>query len=144
MYTSSFLSFLPSRLIDCEYDVFLFQNGNAVQFYVSSTTIGEKDWIGVGFNRGNTEMKGTDIILGYFDNDGKGVIKDYYYAESGNIAPKEDESQDVMNSTSTLSFGIQREDGNTFMEFIRKIGLTNEVSLSICFLNNLNKKISER
>ena len=53
-------------------------------------------------------MNGTDIILGYFDKNSNGVIKDYY-AEGQKV--KEDTSQDIFDT------GIVRKDGITNLKF---------------------------
>ena len=67
-------------------------------------------------------MNGTDIVLGYFDKNSNGVIKDYY-AEGRKI--KEDKSQDIFDT------GIVRKDGIKILKFKRKIVTSDTVSLSI-------------
>ena len=96
-------------------------DGSSIQFLVIGTKNYENDWIGIGFNRRNNGMKGTDIILGYFDNAGTGVIKDFY-AERNYGLDEEDEIQDIFDTR------IERKDGITMLEFKRKIALSNEVS----------------
>ena len=82
----------------------------------------ENDWIGIGFNRNKT-MKGTDIILGFYQN-GKGVVK-HFYAE-GYEAPKEVESQYISSPTlRTLATDF------LFLEFKRTMKTSDEVSISI-------------
>ena len=78
----------------------------------------ESDWIGVGFSENNV-MPQTDIIVGFFDSEGKAVIKDYFAV--GYSPPKEDESQDIKEST------LARKDGLTTMTFKRSISTTDKV-----------------
>ena len=58
-------------------------------------------------------MPETDIILGFFDQDGNGVVKDYY--TDNYIPPREDESQDISKTS------LERKDGVTTMRFRRAI-----------------------
>ena len=123
------LSFLSSS-IACEYTVKWNKprtrgliDGSSIQFLVIGTKNIENDWIGIGFNRRNKEMKGTDIILGYFDNAGTGVIKDFYAKRYGSV--EEDEIQDIFDTR------IERKDGITMLEFKRKIVSSNEVSFLV-------------
>ena len=85
----------------------------------------ENDWIGIGFNRNKT-MKGTDIILGFYQN-GKGVVK-HFYAE-GYEAPKEVESQYI--SSRTLGTFVTGRPGSSILRFTRTIKTSDEVSFSI-------------
>ena len=117
-----FLSFLPSSICTCHYIATWKTIGPNVLFSIYGTKNGEDDWIGIGFSKENKEMNGTDIILGYFDKNSNGVIKDYY-AEGRKI--KEDKSQDIFDT------GIVRKDGITILKFKRKIITSDMVSLSI-------------
>lgn len=63
-------------------------------------------------------MNGTDIILGYFDKNNNGVVKDYY-SEGQKV--KEDKSQDIFDT------GIARKDGSTILKFKRKIVTSDKV-----------------
>ena len=79
---------------------------------------GEDEWIGIGFST-NQVMPETDIILGYFDQQGKGVVKDFY--ADNYIPPKEDESQDIFDTS------VERLDGVTTLKFKRSISSSDEV-----------------
>ena len=116
-----YFSPLPFRTCTCQYIVTWDIIGSNIQFSIYGTKSGENDWIGIGFNKENKEMNGTDIILGYFDKNSNGVIKDYY-AEGRKI--KEDKSQDIFDT------GIVRKDGITILKFKRKIVTSDMVSLS--------------
>ena len=125
--TNDFSLFILSSSIACEYTVKWNKprtrrsiDGVSIQFLVIGTKNGEDDWIGIGFNRRNKEMKGTDIILGYFDDAGNGVIKDFFAERYG--LDEEDEFQDIFDTR------IERKDGITKLEFKRKIVSSNEVS----------------
>ena len=117
-----FFSPLPSSICTCQYIATWEKIGPSIQFSIYGTKNGEDDWIGIGFSKINKEMNGTDIILGYFDKNSNGVIKDYY-AEGRKI--KEDKSQDIFDT------GIVRKDGITILKFKRKIVTSDMVSLSI-------------
>ena len=67
----------------------------------------------------------TDVVLGFFDEDGNGIIKDYY--ASNYIPPKEDESQDLLDTE------IKRLDGVTTIKFKRKFDTSD---------SKVNKKMS--
>lgn len=64
-------------------------------------------------------MPETDIVLGYFDQQGNGVVKDLY--ADNYIPPKEDESQDIFDTS------IERLDGVTTLKFKRSISSSDEV-----------------
>ena len=68
----------PKSICTCHYIATWKTIGPNVQFSIYGTKNGEDDWIGIGFSKENKEMNGTDIILGYFDKNSNGVIKDYY------------------------------------------------------------------
>ena len=63
--------------------------------------------------------------MGFFDEDGNGIIKDYY--ASNYIPPKEDESQDLLDTE------IKRLDGVTTIKFKRKFDTSD---------SKVNKKMS--
>ena len=109
----------------CQYIVTWEIIGSNIQFSIYGTKNREDDWIGIGFNMENKEMNGTDIILGYFDKNCNGVIKDYY-AEGQKV--KEDKSQDIFDT------GIAREDGSTILKFKRKIVTSDKVIFCHCLL----------
>ena len=119
---SKFFSSLPSSICTCHYIATWKSIGLNVQFSIYGTKNGENDWIGIGFSKENKEMNGTDIILGYFDKNSNGVIKDYY-AVGRKI--KEDKSQDIFDT------GIMRKDGITILKFKRKIITSDMVIMSI-------------
>ena len=99
------------RGTECQYNASWKIIGNDISFIVSAKT-GEDEWIGIGFSR-NQVMPQTDIIIGYFDKDGNGVIKDYY--ADAYTTPKEDESQDIFETN------IEFKDGVTTLRFMKSI-----------------------
>lgn len=109
---------LPFSICTCQYIVIWKTIGPNIQFSIYGTKNGEDDWIGIGFNKENKKMNGTDIILGYFDKNNNGVVKDYY-SEGQKV--KEDKSQDIFDT------GIARKDGSTILKFKRKIVTSDKV-----------------
>ena len=112
---------------ECTYKVTWTQIDNDIEVTVSGIVQDESDWIGVGFSENNV-MPQTDIIVGFFDSEGKAVIKDYYAV--GYSPPQEDESQDIKEST------LARKDGLTTMTFKRSISTTDEVMFLIYDLHS--------
>ena len=55
----------------------------------------------------------TDIVLGFFDEDGNGVVRDYF--ANGYSSPVEDEMQDIIDPT------IERKNGITTFKFKRNL-----------------------
>ena len=78
----------------------------------------ESDWIGVGFSKNNV-MPETDIIVGFFDDNGNAIVKDYFAV--GYSPPQEDESQDIKDTS------LSRKDGLTTLKFKRSIASTDKV-----------------
>ena len=70
-------------------------------------------------------MPETDIILGYFDLEGNGIIKDFY--ADNYIPPKEDESQNIFDAS------IERLDGVTTLKIKRSISSSDEVRFQRLF-----------
>ena len=102
----------------CQYKATWETNDNdEIAFTVIGQT-GEDEWIGIGFST-NQVMPETDIVLGYFDLEGNGVVKDFFADDY--IPPKEDESQDIFDTS------IERLDGITTLKFKRSISSLDEV-----------------
>ena len=102
----------------CQYKATWETNDNdEIAFTVIGQT-GEDEWIGIGFST-NQVMPETDIVLGYFDLEGNGVVKDFF--ADNYIPPKEDESQDIFDTS------IERLDGITTLKFKRSISSSDEV-----------------
>ena len=102
----------------CQYKATWETNDNdEIAFTVIGKT-GEDEWIGIGFST-NQVMPETDIVLGYFDLEGNGVVKDFF--ADNYIPPKEDESQDIFDTS------IERLDGITTLKFKRSISSSDEV-----------------
>ena len=103
---------------ECQYKATWETNDNdEIAFTVIGQT-GEDQWIGIGFST-NQVMPETDIVLGYFDLEGNGVVKDFF--ANNYIPPKEDESQDIFDTS------IERLDGITTLKFKRSISSSDEV-----------------
>ena len=88
-----------------------------MSFTVTGKTV-EESWIGIGFSS-NQKMPDSDIILGYFDQEGNGVVKDFY--TDNYVPPSEDESQDIFD------ISIESKDGMTTLKFKRSITASDEV-----------------
>ena len=97
----------------------------SVEFYVIGKLV-DSSWIGIGFNKEkNQKMKGTDIIMGYFDEEKNiDVIKDFH-ATATIGTPKEDESQDL------ISPKLTKVDGFVMLQFKRNIVSLDKVSISV-------------
>ena len=112
----------------------------SVEFYVIGKLV-DSSWIGIGFNKEkNKKMKGTDIIMGYFDEKDVSVIKDFH-ATATIGTPKVDKSQDLISSKLT------KKDGFVMLQFKRNIVSSDKVSISVavqrvlalCYFWNLEK-----
>ena len=113
----------------------------SVEFYVIGKLV-DSSWIGIGFNKEkNQKMKGTDIIMGYFDEEKNiDVIKDFH-ATATIGTPKVDKSQDLISSKLT------KKDGFVMLQFKRNIVSSDKVSISVavqrvlalCYFWNLEK-----
>ena len=103
---------------DCTYEVKWTKIDNEIEVTVSAMAMDESDWIGVGFSKNNV-MPETDIVVGFFDENGNAIVKDYYsffYSP-----PTEDKSQDIKDTS------LSRKDGLTTMKFKRSINSSDEV-----------------
>ena len=108
----------------CQYKATWETNDNdEIAFTVIGQT-GEDEWIGIGFST-NQVMPETDIVLGYFDQQGNGVVKDFF--ADNYIPPKEDKSQDIFDAS------IERLDGIATLKFKRSISSSDEVRFQRLF-----------
>ena len=99
-------------------------SGNELEIIVSGK-VDDDEWIGIGFSD-NPVMPETDIVLGFFDQNGNGVVKDYY--TDNYIPPKEDDSQDIKETS------LERKDGITTMRFKRSLKSSDtEVCYDNCY-----------
>jgi hypothetical protein len=95
--------------------------------------VDDTDWVGIGFSLDNAMVKiysyivkknptlqdififqpETDIVVGFFDKDGNGIVQDYY--TTGYSPPELDDSQDISETS------IERKDGVTTIRFKRSL-----------------------
>ena len=65
-------------------------------------------WTGIAFSK-NPFMPRTDLVVGYIDDDGTGVVKDMWLRSY--VPPTEDDEQNIQDAE------IRREDGVNILRF---------------------------